>query len=64
MRSKRVYLLSVFYIAVLAAAFQWFYPETPVTAVATVVALLGFALALATHLAIKRFANPPGKTDG
>ena len=50
---KWVYLLSIVYIAVYALLFKWIYPELDITALVTVITVLGFISALATNSLIK-----------
>ena len=64
MKNKRLYLLTLFYIVVLAIIFNWTYPEVSVTAVTTVIALCGFILALGTNVLINIVKNQQGKHDG
>ena len=64
MRSKRLYLLAICYIAVFAIVFKWFYPELAVTALTTVVALCGFIAALGTNWLITRMKRKRGQNDG
>jgi Flp pilus assembly protein TadB len=63
MRSKRLYLLTIFYIAILAAIFKWLYPEVRVTALATVIAILGFAAALGSNFLINRRKQKRGEDN-
>ena len=64
MKSKRLYLLSIFYIVIFTIVFKWLYPELEVTSVITVIALLGFVVGLGTHFLITRIQQSKGKNDG
>lgn len=64
MGSKRLYLLTIFYIAVFAIVFKWRYPEMQVTAIITVIALLGFIVALGSNFLINRIKQSQGKDNG
>lgn len=64
MGSKRLYLLTIFYIVILAIVFKWFYPEVEVTTLTTVIALLGFIFALGSNFLINRIKQNQGKDDG
>ena len=61
MGRMRFYLLTVFYIVVFAIVFKWFYPEVSVTAVTTVIALLGFIFAFGSNFLIKRIKQKERK---
>ncbi|MCB2264167.1 MAG: hypothetical protein LGR52_14705 [Candidatus Thiosymbion ectosymbiont of Robbea hypermnestra] len=61
MGKKRVYLLSILYIAGYAMLIKFIYPELEVTALSTVIAVLGFASALATNYLIKQIARVKAK---
>ena len=63
MRSKRLYLLTIFYIVVLAILFKLFYPEVQVTALTIVIALLGFIFALGSNFVINLIKQYRGKDD-
>ena len=63
MRSKRLYLLTIFYIVVLAILFKLFYPEVQVTALTVVIALLGFIFALGSNFVINLIKQYRGKDD-
>lgn len=54
MKNKRVYLLTIGYIALLTIGFTVVYPEVPVTSVVTVVGLLGLALGVGSNYLLKR----------
>lgn len=54
LKSKLFYAMAVSYIAALAVFFQQLYPSVSVTAVGTVLALLGLVLAAASYLAVKK----------
>ena len=62
--SKRLYLLTIFYIVVFAIVFKWLYPEVQVTALAIVIALLGFICALGSNFVINLIKQNRGKDDG
>lgn len=64
MKNKRLYLLTLFYIVVLAVIFNWMYPEVSVTAVTTVIALCGFIIALGTNILINFIKKQQGNDDG
>lgn len=57
LKNKRLHILAIFYIAVLAILFQLLYPETPVAAAITVIAIVGYVLALATDIIIRKSAG-------
>ncbi|MFW2373243.1 MAG: hypothetical protein ACN4GM_08985 [Gammaproteobacteria bacterium] len=57
MKSKRLYLLIIFYIAVFSVLFNWQYPETSVSNVVTVISILGLIAAIGTNYIIKMIAN-------
>ena len=63
MRSKRLYLLTIFYIVVLGILFKLFYPEVQVTALTIVIALLGFIFALGSNFVIDLIKQYRGKDD-
>ena len=63
MRSKRLYLLTIFYVVVLAILFKLFYPEVQVTALTIVIALLGFIFALGSNFVINLIKQYRGKDD-
>lgn len=63
MRNKRLYILSIFYIAVYAIIVKFVYPELEITALATVIALLGFASALITNYLLPKPNNNQGHND-
>ncbi|WP_455202093.1 hypothetical protein [Kaarinaea lacus] len=64
MKSKRLYLLTIFYIVILAIIFTRLYPEVSVTAVTTVIALSGIVLAVVTNIMIHFIRQKRGKEDG
>ena len=64
MRSKRLYLLTIFYISVFAITFKFLYPEVKVTALITLIALVGFGAALGTNLLISRQKRHLEEKDG
>lgn len=63
LKSKRLYLLAIFYIAIIVILFNWIYPEVPVTSLSLVIALLGFILALGSNFAINRIKNQREKKN-
>lgn len=63
MKNKRTYYLSILYIAVYAIIIQFVYPELEITALATVIALLGFASALMTNYLLPKSNNNQGDND-
>ena len=63
MGTKRTYLLSILYIAAYAVIVKFIYPELEITALATVIALLGFASAVATNYLLQKSNNNQGKDD-
>jgi len=64
LKNKRLYLLTLLYIVVLAILFSWIFPEVSVAAVTTVIALCGFILALGTNVLINLIKKQQGKDDG
>lgn len=64
MKNKRLFLLTIFYIAILAIAFTRIYPEVSLTAVSTVIALSGLVLAIVTNIVIHIIRKKQGKEDG
>jgi len=63
MGNKRIYILSILYIAVYAIIVKFVYPELEITALATVIALLGFASALITNYLLPKPNNSQGNND-
>lgn len=63
MGSKRIYFLSISYIAAYAVIVKLIYPELEITALATVIAFLGFASALVTNYLFTRHLDSQGKND-
>ncbi|WP_089724275.1 hypothetical protein [Candidatus Thiosymbion oneisti] len=63
MKKKRVYLLTIAYIAVYAMLTKLTYPELEITALTTVIAVLGFVSALATNYLIKKVECKIGKNN-
>ena len=62
--NKRLYLLTIIYIAIFAIIFKFIYPETPVTSLTVVIALLGFIFALGNNFVINRIKRKRGKNNG
>ena len=54
MKAKRISVLAIAYIAILAVIFHFLYHEMLVTDIALVIAVIGVFLALITELIIKR----------
>jgi hypothetical protein len=63
MGNKRIYILSILYIALYAIIVNFFYPELEITALKTVIALLGFASALITNYLLSKPNNSQGKNN-
>jgi len=63
MKNKRIYLLTIGWIALLAIGFTVVYPEVPVTSVMTVVGLLGLALGIGSNYLLKRLRKKEGDHD-
>jgi hypothetical protein len=53
MKSKRLYILTIFYIAVFAILFNLTYDEVDATALTTIIALVGFVFAFVTDFLIR-----------
>ncbi len=64
MTNKRVYLFSVFYIAVYATAFIYVYPSVSPGAVMTVLAILGFLSALLTDYILRKLKAKKAVDNG
>lgn len=60
MGRKRLYLLTIFYIVVLAIVFKFLYPELKVTELATVIAVLGFIAALGSNFLFNKIKQRQG----
>jgi hypothetical protein len=58
MGNKRIYFLSIIYIATYAVVIKFVYPELEITALATIIALLGFASALVTNYLLPKKKSP------
>lgn len=54
MVNKKIFFLTIFNIVVLSLLFKWLYSEVSVTAITTVIALLGYILALGFNYLIKK----------
>ena len=63
MRKKRVYFLSILYITAYAVIVKLVYPELVITALVTVIVLLGFASALVTNYLLPKSKSNQGKDD-
>lgn len=55
MKKRRIFILAIANIALLAGLVSWIYPEVPPAALATVIAISGLALAIAVDLVLRRF---------
>jgi hypothetical protein len=63
MGNKRMYFLSILYIAAYAVVIKFVYPELEITALATIIPLLGFASALVTNYLLPKPRNNQGDND-
>lgn len=65
MKGKLLYILIIGYITIIAIVFRSLYPEVRITAVMTIVAILGFVLAIITNFIIDRVKKEKarGKDD-
>lgn len=64
MGNKRIYFLSIFYIAVYATIVKLVYPELQITALVTVIAIFGFTSAVITNYLLPKRNNNQGNNDG
>ncbi len=63
MVNKTLFLLTIFYIVVFAVIFKQFYSEVSVTSLTTVIAILGFLVALGTNFLINRMKKKGEGSD-
>ena len=63
MSNKRTYFLSILYIAANAVFIKFVYPELEITALATIIGLLGFASALFTNYLLPKPKNNQRNSD-
>tara|TARA_R110002020_G_scaffold391985_1_gene602354 strand:+ start:179 stop:373 length:195 start_codon:yes stop_codon:yes gene_type:complete len=63
MGNKRIYFLSILYIAAYAIIVKFVYPELEVAALVTVIALLGFVSALITNYLLSKRNDNKGNYD-
>ncbi len=63
MGNKRLYFLTIFYIALFATIFKLTYIEVPVAALTVVIALLGFISAFISDYCIKKITQYRREND-
>ena len=63
MKSKRFYVLSILYIALYAILVKLAYPELEITALTTVIALLGLVSAVVTNSLLAKVKRDQRKDD-
>lgn len=63
MGGKRIYILSICYIAAYSLVVNFTYPELDVTALVTLIAIFGFASALVTNYLLLKVKNDKGDSD-
>lgn len=63
MGNKQIYFFSILYITAYAIIVKFVYPELKITALATVIAILGFASALITNYLLPKRNDNKGNYD-
>lgn len=63
MGGKRIYILSICYIAAYSVVVNFIYPELDVTALATMIAIFGFTSALVTNYLLPKIKSNKGDGD-
>lgn len=60
---KKLYILSIVYIGIIAVILNYVYPEFEITSLKIVIASTGFAFAFATTWIIRYMSKKEGITD-